>query len=277
MESPISESTPLSFEYEGKSVSLIDSHLHLDMEPFDADRDEAIARAADGGVSQMITIGCGLASSHRAIAIAEAHQNVFVAVGVHPHSAAEATEEELEGLEGLLSHPKVVGIGEVGLDFFYMNSPKEDQLRVFRHFARLSMRTGMPLVIHTRDAEEETIELLEEVREGKPFCGVIHCFSGSANLAERCLEMGFYLSIPGIVTFSKSLKRVVKKLPLDRLLVETDAPFLAPKPHRGKRNEPAFVVETARAVAKLLGVSLEEVVAKTSENTRALFGLREES
>ncbi len=256
----------------------IDSHVHLDMPAFDEDREEVIQRAHENGISQMITIGCGLPSSKAATKIAEEHPSIFAAIGVHPHDAEEATQEELDGLEKLLHEsPKVVGIGEVGLDYHYMNSPKEAQQKIFRHFIRLSLKTGYPLVIHSREAEEDTLKILDEERQGQPLKGVIHCFSGSLEFAQRCLDMGFYISIPGIITFSKGLRKVVKQLPLSKLLVETDGPYLAPVPYRGRRNEPAFVLETAKKVAQTLQLPLEEVLQQTVHNTRTLFNLPDNS
>ena len=251
----------------------IDSHLHLDMSAFDHDRDNVIARGLDAGVVQMITIGCGLASSLRAIELAHEYPFIFATVGVHPHDAASANAEELEGIEKLLSEPKVVGIGEVGLDYHYMNSPKEAQQEIFRYFIRLALQSGYPLIIHSRDAEEDTLRILEEERQNQQIKGVIHCFNGSQNFAEKCLEMGFYLSVPGIITFSKALKKIIKKVPLSKLLIETDAPYLAPKPHRGNRNEPAYVTETGHKLAKILDVSSSELFKETTNNTRHLFGL----
>lgn len=254
-------------------IALIDSHVHLDFDKFDSDRSEVIARAHSADVQTMITIGCRLDSCKKAIAIAEQNPSVFATVGVHPHQAAETDDEEMAAIEDLLNHPKVVGLGETGLDYFYMNSPQETQLKVFRQHIKLSQKTDMPLIIHTRDAEEDTIRLLQEEYNGTPYKGVIHCFTGSLHLAQECMDLGFYISISGIATFVKSLQKVIKQLPLERLLVETDAPYLAPAPHRGERNEPAYVRHTAQKLADLFDLPLSEFAQHTTSNTKTLFNL----
>ncbi|MCB9637590.1 MAG: TatD family hydrolase [Myxococcales bacterium] len=252
---------------------IIDTHMHLDQEPFDQDREEVLSRARKAGVQQMITIGCGLASSQQAVLLAEQNDDIFATVGVHPHDAGTTSEEEFAALEALAKHPKVVAIGEIGLDYFYMNSPKETQLEVFRRYLALAQSLELPFIIHTRDAEEDTLVLFEEAAQRGPLRGVIHCFSGTLPFAERCLEMGLYLSIPGMITFVSSIKKVVKALPLERLFVETDSPYLAPTPFRGQRNEPAFVRQTALALADLLQVSPQIVAETTTRNAQQLFGL----
>lgn len=255
------------------SLGLIDSHLHLDVEAFHEDREDVIVRAKEAGVEALVCIGTGLASTKRAIALAETHPMIFATTGTHPHQAGQTTPEEIAAMRELLEHPRVVGAGEVGLDYFYMKSPKEVQIDVFRQWIRISQETQMPLIIHTRDAEEDTLRLFREESNGEPYRGVIHCFSGSLSFAEACIEMGFYISLSGIVTFAKSLQKIVKRLPPERLLIETDAPYLAPAPHRGKRNEPAFVRDTAVKVAKVLGMELEALAEITAANTRTLFSL----
>jgi TatD DNase family protein len=252
---------------------IIDTHLHLDSKSFSEDLDQVIARARQAGVKQMITIGCGAASSRRAIQIAEAHEDIFVAVGVHPHDAAQSSEEEIAILRDLASHPKVVAIGETGLDYHYMNSPKDIQQASFRRCLRLALETKLPFSIHTREAEEDTLQILEEEGGAQPMNGLIHCFSGTLPFAERCLAMGLYLSIPGIVSFAKDYQAVVKQLPLSRLVIETDAPFLAPHPFRGRRNEPAYTRQTARHLATLLNLPPHEVAAQTTRNAQTLFRL----
>lgn len=256
-----------------ESIALIDSHVHLDFDKFDQDRDAVIERAHAANVQTMITIGCRLPSCKKAIAIAEQNPSIYATVGVHPHQAAETDDEELGEIEALLQHPKVVGLGETGLDYFYMNSPKEVQLDVFRKHIQLSQRSDMPLIIHTRDAEDDTIRLLQEEHNGKPYKGVIHCFTGSLELAQTCMDLGFYISISGIATFVKSLQKVIKQLPVERLLVETDAPYLAPVPHRGERNEPAYVRHTAEKLAGLFDLPLSTFASHTTANTRTLFNL----
>jgi TatD DNase family protein len=254
------------------NVALIDSHLHLDFDDFQSDLEMILQRAQQAGVVQMISIGCRPDSSRRAIALAEAHDCIFATAGVHPHQAAETNDDELLELEEMFAHPRVVGLGECGLDYFYMNSPKEIQQDVFRKQIRLSLKHDLPIIIHTRDAEEDTLAILrEEAPDG--LRGVIHCFSSTLPFAEACLEMGLYISVSGLITFVKSLQKVVKQLPLERLLVETDSPYLAPVPHRGARNEPAYVYHTAAKCAGLFGLSLEEFVSHTTSNTRTLFGL----
>lgn len=256
---------------------LIDSHIHLDYEQFSEDFDAVLERAYAADVREMITIGCRPESCKKAIRLAETYPSIYATVGVHPHQAAETNDEEMDWLREQLQHPRVVGLGECGLDYFYMNSPKEVQQSVFRKHAELSLETDMPLIIHTRDAEEDTIDILQGVAQGRMYRGLIHCFSGSSALVEACLEMGFYFSISGLVTFVKSLHKPIKTIPLDRLLIETDAPYLAPSPHRGERNEPAFVRHTAEKLAKVKGVSLEELAEYTTRNTRTVFRLPEPS
>lgn len=255
------------------TVTLIDSHVHLDFPKFDTDRESVIERAHQADVKAMITIGCRPDSCRRAIEIAEAHPSIYAALGVHPHQAGETSPEEITAIRAMLSHPKVVGVGESGLDYHYMNSPQDVQLSVFRQWINISQEEDLPLIIHTRDAEDDTVRLLREEYTGSPYRGVIHCFTGTRKFAETCIEMGFYISISGIATFAASLQDVIRHLPLDRLLVETDAPYLAPAPHRGKRNEPAYVRHTAQSLARLFGISLAELSQQTTANTRALFRL----
>lgn len=255
------------------TVALIDSHVHLDFSKFDNDRELVIARAQQADVKRMITIGCGIDSSRRAIQIAENNPSVYAAIGVHPHQAGETNPEEIAAIRSLLSHPKVVGVGETGLDYHYMNSPKEVQLDVFRQFIRISQAEDLPLIIHTREAEEDTLRLLQEESTGVPYRGVMHCFTGTKPFADACIALGFYISISGIATFVPSLQEIIKTLPLDRLLVETDAPYLAPAPHRGKRNEPAYVRHTAQTLARLFDISLAELSQQTTANTQTLFRL----
>ncbi len=253
---------------------LIDSHCHLDADRFDDDRAAVLERARHAGVRRMVTVGCDEENSRRALGLASTHDDVWATVGVHPHEAASASERFDEVLAKLAASDRCVAIGECGLDYYYDHSPRERQREVFARQIALARRVQKPLVIHVRDAWDECIELLHS--EGARECGgVIHCFSGSLDDAKRSLELGFYLSIPGIVTFKSpgDLPEVVRTAPADRLLVETDSPYLAPMPYRGKRNEPAFVLEVARKVAELRGVELDDVVAQTGKNARALFSL----
>jgi TatD DNase family protein len=249
---------------------LVDSHCHLDLPDFATERAAIIARARSARVETMLTIGTRLDEFAGVRAIAEAHDEVWCSVGAHPHEAKDHAELVPEELIALTAHPKVVGIGETGLDFHYDLSPRDIQERVFRTHIAAARATGLPLVIHAREADDEVARILEEER---PPPGVMHCFSSGRALAEAALALGFYISISGIVTFrnAEGLRAIVRDVPLDRLLVETDAPYLAPVPYRGKRNEPAFVAATAAAAADLKGLEPEALAAATSANFFRLF------
>jgi len=249
---------------------LVDSHCHLDFPDFAAERAAVIARAGAAGVATMLTIATRLDEFPGVQTIAEAHDEVWCSVGAHPHEARDHAALRPEELIALASHPKVVGIGETGLDFHYDLSPRDIQEEVFRVHIAASCATGLPLIIHAREADGEVARILEEER---PPPGVMHCFSSGRGLAEAALALGFYISISGIVTFrnAEELRAIVRDVPLDRLLVETDAPYLAPVPHRGKRNEPAFVAATAAAVAALKGLPLQDLAEVTSANFFRLF------
>ena len=252
---------------------LVDSHCHLDFLPAGPARAEAISRARRAGVGTMLTIGTKITEFPAVRAIAEENADVWCSVGIHPHEAAAEPETSAERLASLAAHPKVVGIGETGLDFYYEHSPRDRQVAVFRAHAAAARATGLPLIVHTRDADPETAMVLaEEVAKG-PLTGVIHCFSTGRELAEKAIEIGFFISISGIVTFKSAepLRAIVRDLPLERLLVETDAPYLAPVPLRGKQNEPAFIVHTAAEVAKLKRISVEELGRVTTANFYRLF------
>ena len=250
---------------------LVDSHCHLDFPDFAPEREAIIARARIAGVGTMLTICTRLDEFDGVRAIAEAHDEIWCSVGVHPHEAKDHATLATQDLIALAEHPKVVGIGETGLDFHYDLSPRDIQERVFRAHIAASRATGLPLVIHAREADDEMARILAEE---KPLRGVMHCFSSSRALAEAALALGFYISLSGIVTFhnAEELRAIVRDLPLDRLLVETDAPYLAPVPHRGKRNEPAFVAATAGAVAALKGLEPQHLAEITSANFFRLFG-----
>ena len=253
---------------------LVDSHCHLDFEDFAAELDQVVARAHAAGVGMMVTICTRLSEFDRVLAIAERYPRIYCSVGIHPHEAgAEAAVAPARLIE-LSRHPKVVGIGETGLDYFYEHSPRGDQQRSFRAHIAAARETGLPLIVHTRDADRDTAEILAEEYANGPFPGLIHCFSTSRELAEAALEIGFYISLSGIVTFKRAeaLRDTVRGLPVDRLLVETDAPYLAPVPKRGKRNEPAFVVHTADELARIKGLAADEMARRTSENFFRLFG-----
>jgi TatD DNase family protein len=249
---------------------LVDSHCHLDFPDFAAELAAIIARARSAGVETILTISTRLDEFPGVRTIAEAHEEVWCSVGAHPHEAKDHAELAPEELTALAAHPKVVGIGETGLDFHYDLSPRDIQERVFRTHIAAAHATGLPLVVHAREADREVARILEEER---PPPGVMHCFSSGRALAETALAIGFYISISGIVTFrnAEDLRATVRDVPLDRLLVETDAPYLAPVPYRGKRNEPAFVAATAAAVADLKGLKPEALAAATSANFFRLF------
>jgi len=249
---------------------LVDSHCHLDVPDFAAERDAVIGRARAAGVETMLTICTRLDQFDGVRKIAEAYDRIWCSVGAHPHEAADHAPLLTDQLLGLTEHPKVVGIGETGLDFHYDLSARDIQERVFRTHIAASRASGLPLIIHAREADSEIGRMIEEER---PPPGVLHCFSSGRALAETAIKLGFYVSISGIVTFrnAEELRGIVRGLPLDRLLVETDAPYLAPVPYRGKRNEPAFVAATAAAVAALKGVAPDHLAAVTHDNFVRLF------
>jgi TatD DNase family protein len=255
------------------TVSLIDTHCHLDFPDFKEQRDDVVNRARAAGVRRMITI-CTHASRFAGVKeVAETYDDVFCSLGVHPHHSGEDGElVETDWLIENSTHPKLVGLGETGLDYYYNNSPKDVQQESFRRHIRASLATDLPLIVHTRDADEDTYEILKEEGRGS-LRGLLHCFSSGAKLAQQAVQMGFYLSLSGIVTFKKSqdLRDIVKDIPLDKILVETDAPFLAPMPHRGRTNEPAYVVHTAAVIAEVKGITLEELGKITSENALRVF------
>ncbi|HEY1204340.1 MAG: TatD family hydrolase [Bryobacteraceae bacterium] len=252
---------------------LADSHCHLDDPQFDADREAVIERARAAGVETMLAVGSGPPDLEAGIRLAEGHAQIVASVGVHPHEAAKATPETFERLRELLANPKVVAIGEIGLDYHYNFSPPEVQREVFARQLEMARAASRPVIIHTREAWPDTLRMLAEARLAG---GIMHCFSEGPAEAEQVLALGFHISFAGVVTFPKALRvqAVARMVPLDRLLVETDAPYLAPVPHRGKRNEPAFVVETARKAAELRGVTVEEIAAATTENFKRLVARR---
>lgn len=257
----------------------VDSHAHIDGEEYDADRGEVVARARAAGVRAILNVGTGdphAGNFERAVAVAEKYEGVYAAAGVHPHDARlydASAERRL--LEVVRLGPPVVALGEIGLDYHYDNSPREVQREVFAAQLRLARSEGLPVIIHSREADEETTAILRREYSGALRGGVMHCFGGGPALAEAALELGFMISFAGNVTFKKAenLREVARTVPPERLLVETDCPFLAPVPLRGRRNEPAFVVETARFLAGLRGVGPEELGRTTSENFARLFGV----
>lgn len=254
---------------------LIDSHCHLDyLERDGRDLAEIVATAQRAGVERLVTICTKVTEFERVRAIAERFEPVTCSVGIHPHEAGAEPETSTEQLVDWAQHPKVVGIGETGLDYFYEHSPRDAQQKSFRAHIRAARATGLPLIVHTRDADDDTLRVMdEEYRDGGPFPGLIHCFSAGREVAEKAVAMGLYISISGIVTFknAEDLRETVKDVPLDRLLVETDSPFLAPIPNRGKRNEPAFTALTAAKVAEIKGISPDELARQTTDNFFTLF------
>ena len=252
---------------------LVDSHCHLDFPDYAGDVDGVVARAKKAGVSVCLSIGTELSRFPGVRAVAEKFPDVWCSVGVHPHEAEKELLSDPAPLLAETSHPKVAGIGETGLDYFYEHAPRIAQAENFRAHIAAGRQTKLPVIVHTRDADDDTIAILKEEMAKGAFTGLIHCFTGTQKLADAALEMGFYISVSGIATFKNSaaLREVIKTVPLDRLLVETDAPFLAPMPHRGKTNEPAFVVHTARLLAELKGVSEDELARATTDNFFRLF------
>lgn len=250
---------------------LIDSHCHLDFPDFKDDLNDALRRARDLGVKGFLTINTKLKQAQDLQVLASQYEDVWCTVGVHPHDAEGYWSPTLkEEILALARHSKVVGIGETGLDYHYNHSPKEEQISAFRAHIKASMELDLPLVIHTRNADEDTISVLDDYPNAK---GVFHCFSGSYDLCQKALERGYYISLSGIVTFNKAddLRETAKSVPLERLLVETDSPYLAPIPHRGKRNEPAFVVHTAEKIAETLGIPYVDLCKATTQNFFTLF------
>ena len=256
---------------------LVDSHCHLDFPDFADELDAIVARARNVGVRAMLTICTHVTRFQRVLAVAERFEDVFCTVGVHPHEAAYEPEVTAECLIEFAKHPKVVGFGETGLDFYYEHSPREAQTASFRTHIAAARETGLPLVVHSRQADAETAAVLAEEHAIGPFSGVLHCFSSGIALAEKAVTLGFYISFSGVLTFKKAdqLRKVAAAIPLDRILVETDAPYLAPVPKRGQRNEPAFVVYTAEEVGRVMGVDRHTFHQATTENFFRLFAKAE--
>ena len=254
---------------------LIDTHAHLDSPKFDDDREEMIARAQAAGIDTIVNIGFNRETIPTTMALAERYPFIYAAVGWHPTDAIDMKlEEDLAWIESLCAHPKVVAIGEIGLDYYWDTSPKDVQHTVFREQIRLARRLNKPIVIHNRDAHEDVVRLLREERASE-VGGIMHCFSGSWEMAKMCLDMNFYISFGGPVTFKNARvpKEVLNNVPMDRILVETDAPYLTPHPHRGKRNESAYVRLVAETVAEIKGMDLGEIARITGENARRCLSL----
>ncbi len=262
-------------------TQFVDSHAHIDGPEYDEDRDEVVARARAAGVVTILNIGTGdphSGSLERAVAVAERYPDVYAAIGVHPHDAKlfdAAAEERIISL--IRKSPRVIAWGEIGLDFHYDHSPRDAQRDVFARQLRLTRENDLPVIIHSRAADDETVEILSEEFGSYRRGGIMHCFGGTAQMAERVLELGFLVSFAGNVTFKKAanLREAARVVPLDRLLIETDCPYLTPEPFRGRRNEPARVVEVARCLAEVHGVEIEEIAKRTSENFFRFFGVEQ--
>lgn len=257
---------------------LIDSHTHLYDPVFDADRDEVLRRARDEGVRAAVSIGCDLDTSRRAVELADRTEMIYATIGVHPHEVKHLDDTILDRLRELAGHEKVVGYGEIGLDYYYLHSPKKPQQERFRMQIKLAKTLGLPIVVHSRDAKEDTLAILSEEGAGS-VGGVLHCFTGDLETARAAIEMNFYISFSGVLTFANAgaLRDVARVLPLDRVMIETDCPYLTPVPHRGRRNEPAYVRLTARTLAELhSSQNPDEVMRITADNAARLFGLDRE-
>lgn len=253
---------------------LIDTHVHLNIEQFDEDREAVIARAKAAGVEKMVVVGFDHETIKKAIALAETYSFIYAAVGWHPVDAIDFTDNDLRWLEELAGHEKVVALGEMGLDYYWDKSPKDVQKDVFRKQIALAKKVKLPIIIHNREATDDVIQLLQE-EQAEEVGGIMHCFAGEVEHVQLCLDMNFYISLGGPVTFknAKAPKEVAKVVPGDRLLVETDCPFLAPHPHRGKRNEPVYVRLVAEEIASLRETTIEEIERTTTENAERLFGI----
>lgn len=255
---------------------LIDSHAHIQGKEYAGEAEAVIARAREAGVEMIVAVGGAgdMSSNSEAVRLAHAFANVYATVGMHPHDAKDVGADELEILKILAANAKVVAIGETGLDYYYSHSPHDVQRRVFGQFIQMARQTKLPIVVHERDAAPEAVELLRSEGGGE-LRGVIHCFTGNYQAACAYLDLGFYLSFTGIITFKNAgaLREVVGKVPLERMLVETDSPYLTPMPHRGKRNEPAYVRFVAETIAQVKGISVDEVADVTTANVSALFGI----
>ncbi|AOV06321.1 TatD family hydrolase [Sporosarcina ureilytica] len=254
----------------------IDTHVHLNADQYEGDVEEVIERALEAGVSKMVVIGFDRKTIRKAMELTERYPFIYAVVGWHPVDAIDCTEEDLEWIESLAAHPKVVGIGEMGLDYYWDKSPKEVQQKLFRRQVQLAKKVNLPIVIHNRDATADVVRILKE-EEAEKVGGIMHCFSGSVEIAKECIAMNFLISLGGPVTFknAKGPKQVAKEIPLSKLLIETDAPYLTPHPHRGKRNEPVYVTLVAEEIAKLKEISVEEVASVTTKNALKLFRIDE--
>lgn len=252
---------------------LIDSHVHLNNEQFDLDREYLIKNLKNNGIELVVNVGADLKSSIESVELAKEYENIYATVGVHPHSAKDLTDDMLEELKDLTKEKKVVAIGEIGLDYHYDNSPRDIQRKWFKKQIQLAKELDLPIVVHSREADQDTLDILKE--ESKGLKAIIHCFSSDRAMMKEYIDLGFYISLAGPTTFKKTdeLKEVAKEIPIEKLLVETDCPYLAPHPYRGKRNEPMFVKHTAELIAKLRGMTLEDLALQTNKNTKSIFAI----
>lgn len=255
-------------------ILLFDTHVHLNADQFDEDLEEVINRALEADVKQMVVVGFDRPTITKAMELVEKYDFLYASVGWHPVDAIDMKDEDLEWIEELAAHPKVVAIGEMGLDYHWDKSPKDVQKEVFRRQVRLARKVNLPIIIHNREATEDVVEILKEEKV-EDVGGIMHCFSGSLETAKKCIDMNMHISFGGPVTFknAKKPKEVAAEIPLDRLLIETDCPYLAPHPNRGKRNEPSYVTLVAEQIAELRGISYQELTEKTTENAQKLFGI----
>ena len=255
---------------------LFDTHAHLNAEQFDDDLQKVIDRALEAGVEKMVIVGFDRPTIHKAIELIEEYDFLYASVGWHPVDAIDCTETDLEWIESLAKHPKVVGIGEIGLDYYWDKSPKEIQQKLLRRQIQMAKKVNLPVIVHNRDATQDLIRILKE-ENASEVGGVMHCFSGSAETAEECVKLNFYISLAGPVTFknAKQPKEVVERIPLEKLLIETDCPYLAPHPYRGKRNEPAFVKLVAEEIALIKNQPYDTVAKVTTENAKKIFRIKD--
>jgi len=255
-------------------MELVDTHAHLDFPRFDKDRKEVIERAIDGGVKIIVNIGSSMTSSRNSVELSRRYNEIYSVVGIHPHNADSFNLNVSKKLESLSENKKVVAIGEIGLDFHYDNSPREKQKQAFRAQLRLAKSLDLPVVIHTRDADEETLKILREENADK-IGGIMHCFASDKKMASEILDLGFYIAFGGLITFKNlnNLREVVKEVPINKILVETDAPYLTPDPYRGKRNEPLYVKYVAEKISEIKGLSKEEIAKKTTQNAKKVYNI----
>ena len=256
-------------------MRLIDTHTHLDFPHFKKDRAEVLRRAEKAGVQYIVNVGSNLRSSIDSIELSKQYQHIYATVGIHPHDAKDLDQGVLEKLAELVKEKKVVAVGEIGLDYHYEHSPRDIQREAFRKQLELALAVDLPVVIHSREAEQDTLRILREAGSSN-LRGIMHCFSGSLAMAKNCLALGFFLAFGGVITFTNAveLRNVVKTVPLERILIETDCPYLTPHPHRGKRNEPAYVKLVAEQIVLIKGITLEEVAAITSENAGKIYRIK---